>query len=79
MYSGKVVPALEQLKGEFKSGVPEALSENLTVDSKQDVSLLRFKSENAGVLSPKVSNFKSAVALQLAIRGGAAQEIIVIQ
>jgi hypothetical protein len=74
-----VVPALEQLKAEFNKGVPDALSENLTVESKHEVSLLRFRSENAGVLNPNVSNFKIAVALHLEVRGGAAQEIIVMQ
>jgi hypothetical protein len=67
------------LKGEFNRGVPDALSENLTEESKQEVSLLRFKSENAGALNPKVSNFKSAVALQFAVSGGDEQEMIVIQ
>ena len=79
IYSGKVVPALEQLKAEFNKGVPDALSENLIVESKHEVSLLRFRSENEGDLNPNVSNFKIAVALHLEVSGGDEHEMMVIQ
>jgi hypothetical protein len=79
MYNGNVDPAFEQLKGDKIKGVPDAFKEKPMDESKQEVSLLKFKSEYAGVLMPKVSSFKSAVALQLATKGGDEQEIMVIQ
>jgi hypothetical protein len=79
IYNGNVVPAFEQLKAETNNGVPDAFKEKPMDESRQEVSLLKFKSEYAGALRPNVSSFKRAVALQLATNGGEEHDMMVIQ